>query len=190
MILRHYSLFGIKRLPNSWTFVKHYRNNAKPTDSHRLNIFSLHPNIDHIVQIINNYKLLPLIDNILTYSIPYFFCFQIILLSSLISSCTVCWAQSLSYVWLFETPWTVALQAPRSMGILQARILEWAAMTSSRGSSQLRDQMQVPHIAGRFFTIWATREAQEYWSWQPSHFSRGSFWPRNQARVSCIVGIF
>ena len=32
-----------------------------------------------------------------------------------------------SRVWLFATPWTVAHQAPLSMGILQARILEWAA---------------------------------------------------------------
>ena len=37
--------------------------------------------------------------------------------------------------------------------ILQARILEWAAMPSSRESSQLRDRMQVSCIAGRFFTI-------------------------------------
>ena len=42
-------------------------------------------------------------------------------------------------------------------GILQARILEWAAMPSSRGSSQPRDQTQVSLIAGGFFTIWATR---------------------------------
>ena len=34
-------------------------------------------------------------------------------------------------------------------GILQARILEWVA---KRGSSQPRDQTQVSHIAGRFFT--------------------------------------
>ena len=33
------------------------------------------------------------------------------------------------------TPWTVAYQAPLSMGILQARILEWVAISSSRGSS-------------------------------------------------------
>ena len=39
-------------------------------------------------------------------------------------------------------PWTVAHQAPLSMGILQARILEWMAMPSSRGSSQPRDQTQ------------------------------------------------
>ena len=36
---------------------------------------------------------------------------------------------------LFATPQTVACQAPLSMGILQARILEWLAMFSSRGSS-------------------------------------------------------
>ena len=33
-----------------------------------------------------------------------------------------------------------------------------------RGSSQPRDWTQVSHIAGRSFTSWATREAQEYWS--------------------------
>ena len=36
---------------------------------------------------------------------------------------------------IFMTPWTVASQAPLSMGILQARILEWVSMPSSRGSS-------------------------------------------------------
>ena len=35
--------------------------------------------------------------------------------------------------------------------VLQARILEWVAMPSSRGSSQPRDQTLVSHIAGRFF---------------------------------------
>ena len=47
------------------------------------------------------------------------------------------------------------------MGILQARILEWVAMPSSRGSSQARGQAQVSRIAGGFFTIGATREAQD-----------------------------
>ena len=37
-------------------------------------------------------------------------------------------------------------------GILQARILEWVAFPFSRGSSQPRDQTQVSHIAGGFFT--------------------------------------
>ena len=44
-------------------------------------------------------------------------------------------------------------------GILQARILEWIAISSSRGSSRPRDQSWVYHIAGRFFIVWATREA-------------------------------
>ena len=38
-------------------------------------------------------------------------------------------------------------------GILQARILEWVAISFSRGSSRPKDQTQVSLIAGRFFTI-------------------------------------
>ena len=44
-------------------------------------------------------------------------------------------------------------------GIFQARVLEWVAISFSRGSSQLRDWTQVSHIAGRGFTVWATTEA-------------------------------
>ena len=40
-------------------------------------------------------------------------------------------------------------------GILQARILEWVVISSSRGSSQPRGQTWVSCIRGRFFTIWA-----------------------------------
>ena len=46
--------------------------------------------------------------------------------------------------------------------ILQARILEWVAISFSRGSSQPRDRTQVSHIAGRRFNLWATREAQQF----------------------------
>ena len=70
----------------------------------------------------------------------------------------LCCAESLSHGWLFATPWTVAHQAPLSMGILQAWRLVCVAMPSSRESSQPRDLTQVSHIAGRFFTSWATRE--------------------------------
>ena len=49
-------------------------------------------------------------------------------------------------------------------GNLQAGILEWVAFPLSRESSQPMDQTQVSHITGRFFTSWATREAQEYCS--------------------------
>ena len=63
----------------------------------------------------------------------------------------------LSRVRHFATPWTVARQAPPSMvhGILQARVLQWIAMPSSRGSSQARDPTCiscVAFIAARFFT--------------------------------------
>ena len=37
-------------------------------------------------------------------------------------------------------------------GNLQAGILEWAAMPSSRGSSPLRDRTHISYIAGRFFS--------------------------------------
>ena len=59
------------------------------------------------------------------------------------------------------TLWTVALQAPLSMGmgILQARILEWVATPFSRRSSWPRDWTRVSCIAGRLFTVWAAREA-------------------------------
>ena len=42
-------------------------------------------------------------------------------------------------------------------GILQARILEWVAISFSRGSSQPRDRTQVSHIAGRRFNLCTTR---------------------------------
>ena len=79
--------------------------------------------------------------------------------------------------------------APPSIGV-SSKILEWVAMSSSRGSSQPRDGTQISLIAGRFFTSWATWEAQESWRWVVYPFSRGSSWPRNQTRVSCIAGGF
>ena len=43
-------------------------------------------------------------------------------------------------------------------GIFQARVLEWVAISFSRGASWPRDQTQVSPIVGRHFAIWATRE--------------------------------
>ena len=43
-------------------------------------------------------------------------------------------------------------------GIFQARVLEWGAISFSRGSSQPRNRTWVSCIVGRRFTIWATRE--------------------------------
>ena len=63
--------------------------------------------------------------------------------------------KSFTRVCLFVTPGTIACQAPQSMGILQARILEWVAIPFSRGSSVPRDQTQVSCNVSGFFTIWA-----------------------------------
>ena len=44
-------------------------------------------------------------------------------------------------------------------GIFQARILEWVAISFSKGSSRPRDQTRASRIAGRLLTIWASRES-------------------------------
>ena len=49
------------------------------------------------------------------------------------------------------TPWTVACQAPLSMGF-PTRILEWIPISFSRGSSRPKYQSHVSRIAGGFFT--------------------------------------
>ena len=55
-------------------------------------------------------------------------------------------------------------------GILWARILEWVAIPVSRGSIWPRDWTQVSSIAGRFFAIWASREAPHYHHhYKPNH---------------------
>ena len=87
------------------------------------------------------------------------------LIAVIISQCTFISKQQgkwkwLSHVRLFATPWTVAHQAPLSMGILQARILEWVAMPSSRdlpnsGMEPRSPTLQVDSLP------WVTREAQE-----------------------------
>ena len=48
-------------------------------------------------------------------------------------------------------------QAPLSMGFPRARILEWVAISFSRGSSRPRDRTRVSCIGGRCFNLWATR---------------------------------
>ena len=101
----------------------------------------------------------------------------------------------------FCNPWTVASQAPLSMGFLQAWILEWVSMPSPRGSSQPRDQTQVSHTAGRLLTVWDTRKAQEYqyissnqtlksWNKQPWNASGGEqdlLWLGLELRVHLLL---
>ena len=71
-----------------------------------------------------------------------------------------------SRVQLCVTPWTVAHQAPLSMGILQASILEWVYCHSFPSPGDLPNPgiepmfLMSPALAGRFFTTRATWEAQ------------------------------
>ena len=90
-----------------------------------------------------------------------------------------------------------SLQGSSVRGIFQARILEWAAISFSRGSSQSRGQTQVSHIAGRRFT---TREATRIPP--PKQISNQPFFStligtfvvqtarRLQTHLECTQGIF
>ena len=63
-----------------------------------------------------------------------------------------------SSILLFATPWNMACQAFLPMGFFQAKILEWVAISFSRGSSWPMDGTYVSCIAGGFFISWVTRE--------------------------------
>ena len=67
---------------------------------------------------------------------------------------------TLSHVQLFVTPLGCSPAGSSVHGILQARTLEWVAISFSRGSSQPRDWTWATYIAGGFFTTWDTRKAQ------------------------------
>ena len=70
--------------------------------------------------------------------------------------CAMCLVdQSCLALW---DPMDYSSPGPFAHGIFQARILDWVAISSSRGSSQPRDWNFVSCIAGGFFTCWAIRE--------------------------------
>ena len=69
-------------------------------------------------------------------------------------------------------------------GILQARILEWVAISFSRGSSQPRNRTQVSFIAGRFFTNWAMREVNSH---NHSQLSIHKMQGRDMIRLSNVI---
>ena len=62
-----------------------------------------------------------------------------------------------SYLTLCD-PMDCSLPGSSVHGIFQARILEWVAISFSRGSFRPKDRTQVSRIIGRRFIIWATRE--------------------------------
>ena len=70
------------------------------------------------------------------------------------------------------------------LGILQARILEWVAISFSRGSSWPRDWTLVSGIKGRFSTVWATKEAHNtIWL---TFFYYLNLFPGNLKRGRCV----
>ena len=84
------------------------------------------------------------------------FWFKIV--AEFILSTKILGAQSLSCVWLFATPWTGAHQTPRSKKDCQESwILEWDAISFSRGSSRLRDGTHISYIGSQTLDHWATR---------------------------------
>ena len=73
-----------------------------------------------------------------------------------------------------------SLQPHTVHAILQARTLGWEASPFSRGSSQPRDRTHVSHSAGKFFTSWAIREVEEYWSgWYSLVLQESALWVNN-----------
>ena len=70
-------------------------------------------------------------------------CYMIQQVLSVLCACVL---SCFSLVKLCAALWTVACQAPLSLRILQARILAWVAISSSRGSSQPRDQIHFSYI--------------------------------------------
>ena len=71
------------------------------------------------------------------------------------------WCESISCSVVFSSCDTMDCSPPCSSvhGVLQARILEWIAISFSGVSFRPRDRIQVSRNAGRFFTVWATRGA-------------------------------
>ena len=65
----------------------------------------------------------------------------------------------LNHVWLFCDPKNCSPPGSSVHGIYQARILEWVAISFSRGSSQSRDQILISCIGKQVLHCWAMREA-------------------------------
>ena len=94
-------------------------------------------------------------------------------------------------------PYRLVCQASLSMGTLQARILEWVTMPSSKGSSWLRDRTQVSHIVGGFSTTLQVDSLPSEPPGKPKNTGMDSlsllkriFPSKESKRVSCVAGRF
>ena len=105
-------------------------------------------------------------------------------LNSLVKVFVCACAQLCPTLWDPTTDWSPPGSSVH--GILQARTLQWAAISSSRGSPQPRDWSQVSGNAGIFFTVWATREAQWWW-FQSTLYMVDFFWGETEGGRPCSL---
>ena len=94
--------------------------------------------------------------------------------------------KSLRCIWLFATPWTITCRAPLSMGILQARILEWVAILQRIFQTQGLNP-GLPHCRQILFCL-SHQGSPRILEWVAYPFSRGSSQSRDQNGASCIAG--
>ena len=114
---------------------------------------------------------------------------KIIYLNAVLKS-MLCCAISLDYIRSFAIPWTIALQAPLSMGILQASLLECVAMASFRGSYQAKRINPGLPLCRQILYHLSHKGSPRMLECVAYPFSRGSSQPRNRTGVSCIAGRF
>ena len=112
-------------------------------------------------------------------------------------------AQALQSCLTLCDPMDCSLPGSSVRGVLQARILEWVAMPSSKGSSQPRNRTYVSSTAGNSlpteppgrlcnpmdYTVHGIPQARIL-EWVAFLFFRGSSQPRDQTQVSHIAGGF
>ena len=103
---------------------------------------------------------------------------------------TLLWSPGAPAPPALNVPMDCSLPGSSGHGIFQARILEWVAMSFSRGSSQPRNWTGVSCIAGRFFTNWVTREAPTHSSPLLSAAPPRALCPRTQHLWSLSLSLF
>ena len=93
------------------------------------------------------------------------------------------------YVRLFVTPWTVACQAPLSMGFFRQEY--WSGCHALlQGIFPTQGWNPILSHCRWFLYCLSHQRSPRILEWVAYPFSRGSSWPRNQAGVSCIAGRF
>ena len=95
-----------------------------------------------------------------------------------------------SRVRLCAIPWTVTHQAPLSLGILQTRILEWAAMLSSKEIFPTQGSNPGLLYCRQIVYFLNHQGSPRMLEWVAYSFSRGTCPPSNQTGVSCFAGGF